>query len=467
VNCSATPPPGKAPRRRRPFRASRAKRRKKAAHFLLRIPSRICLCITPRISPKILPPRRAPKLPHPLSEKISKCPPGWRRRCGRNSSSAARAVTWLWWNKNSAELAGLRCRCERVCRMQCRGTGQANMFRRRRSRGWNSRLNRIASGKRNLQKTRQSAKRNLPIGKAVRKTIRKSTCSRPRWIRSCDERQLIWAQGVKPITDDVPRLFLEQQLARQRRSRWLMGAALALLVGILFYVGAHGTVAWLRAHDVAQNAAVKGDSAAGRASSSLSGGSGGASSGGSSSAGSALPAQTAKRDDVTPAVVVHALSPKPAGYSATRRDDERNPAGAGASTQTSYAPASAADRHALSDRSLGDHALGDHALGDHSLADHVLADLGGHGAEELAIAESFLSGTQGKARDSSEAAQWLWKAVGKENAAAALLLSDLYVTGDGVPRNCDQARLLLDAAASRGVPGAGERIRDLPNLGCE
>ena len=96
------------------------------------------------------------------------------------------------------------------------------------------------------------------------------------------------------------------------------------------------------------------------------------------------------------------------------------------------------------------------------LSDHI-----GHGAEELAIAESYLSGTQGKARDSSEAAQWLWKSVGKQNAAAALLLSDLYVTGDGVPRNCDQARLLLDAAARKGVPGAGERIRDLPNLGCQ
>ena len=101
------------------------------------------------------------------------------------------------------------------------------------------------------------------------------------------------------------------------------------------------------------------------------------------------------------------------------------------------------------------------------LADRALSDRGGHGAEELAIAESYLSGTQGKARDSSEAAQWLWKALGKENAAAALLLSDLYVTGDGVPRNCDQARLLLDAAARKGVPGAGERIRDLPKLGCE
>jgi TPR repeat protein len=85
----------------------------------------------------------------------------------------------------------------------------------------------------------------------------------------------------------------------------------------------------------------------------------------------------------------------------------------------------------------------------------------------LAIAESYLSGTQGKARDSRQAAEWLWKSVGKQNAAAALLLSDLYVTGDGVARNCDQARLLLDAAASKGAPGAGERIRDLPNLGCQ
>jgi TPR repeat protein len=264
------------------------------------------------------------------------------------------------------------------------------------------------------------------------------------------DRELIWAQGVKPITDDVPRLFLEQQRARQQRARWLMGAALAILVGTLFYVGARGTAAWLRAHEVAQNAAAKGDSTAGRTSSPLSG---------ASSSESPLPAPTPKRDDVAPAVVVHALSPTPAGYSPARRDDKRNPAGpngpgAGASTQKSIAPTNAADEKL-------------NPLGDRALADHALADHAGHGAEELAIAESYLSGTQGKARDSSEAAQWLWKAVGKQNAAAALLLSDLYVTGDGVSRNCDQARLLLDAAARKGVPGAGERIRDLPNLGCE
>jgi hypothetical protein len=263
------------------------------------------------------------------------------------------------------------------------------------------------------------------------------------------DRQLIWAQGVKPITDDVPRLFLDQQRARQRRSRGLMGAALAILVATLFYVGARGTTAWLRAHDVERNAAAKVDPADGR----------------SSSGESPLPAHTTKRDDVTPAVVVHASSPAAAGYSAARpndkpnENDKKNPAenngsGTAASSQKSMVPTNAADVRL-------------NPLDDRALADHALTDRGGHGAEELAIAESFLSATQGKARDSNEAAQWLWKAVGKQNAVAALLLSDLYVTGDGVPRNCDQARLLLDAAARKGVPGAGERIRDLPNMGCE
>jgi hypothetical protein len=267
------------------------------------------------------------------------------------------------------------------------------------------------------------------------------------------DRQLIWAQGVKPTTDDLPRLFLDQERARQRRSRVLMGAALVILVGTLFYVGARGTAAWLRAHDAAQNAGAKAVSAAGGSSSSSGGWSAGTASDGSSlagspSAGSSLPPNTAKRG-ANPAVVVHALSAAPAGYSPTGRDDKKNPgehdgSGAGRSSQKAIVPTNAADEKL------------------NPLSDHI-----GHGAEELAIAESYLSRTQGKARDSSEAAQWLWKSVGKQNAAAALLLSDLYVTGDGVPRNCDQARLLLDAAARKGVPGAGERIRNLPNLGCQ
>ena len=92
---------------------------------------------------------------------------------------------------------------------------------------------------------------------------------------------------------------------------------------------------------------------------------------------------------------------------------------------------------------------------------------GQNGAGELAIAEQYLNGTSGMTRDSGQAAQWLWKAVGKKNVEATLALSDLYLRGDGVPKSCDQARLLLDAAARKGAPAAAERLRELEASNCE
>lgn len=89
------------------------------------------------------------------------------------------------------------------------------------------------------------------------------------------------------------------------------------------------------------------------------------------------------------------------------------------------------------------------------------------GAEELATAEKFLDSRPGAARDSREAAQWLWKAVAKQNVTATFLLSDLYLRGDGVSKNCDQGRLLLDAAARKGVTAAAERLRHLQAFGCQ
>jgi len=89
------------------------------------------------------------------------------------------------------------------------------------------------------------------------------------------------------------------------------------------------------------------------------------------------------------------------------------------------------------------------------------------GAEELAQAKSYLNGSSGKTRDSSEAAKWLWKAVAKQNAEAADLLATLYLTGDGVTKNCDQARVLLDAAVRKGSPAAAERLTHIPEFGCE
>lgn len=90
-----------------------------------------------------------------------------------------------------------------------------------------------------------------------------------------------------------------------------------------------------------------------------------------------------------------------------------------------------------------------------------------NGAGELAIAEEYLNGTSGMTRDSGEAAQWLWKAVSKRNVEATLVLSDLYLRGDGVSKSCDQARLLLDAAARKGARAAAERLRQLPASGCQ
>jgi TPR repeat protein len=57
--------------------------------------------------------------------------------------------------------------------------------------------------------------------------------------------------------------------------------------------------------------------------------------------------------------------------------------------------------------------------------------------------------------------------VGKGNLAATLALSDLYLRGDGVPKSCDQARLLLDAAARKGGRSAADRLRNLRAFGCE
>ncbi len=93
--------------------------------------------------------------------------------------------------------------------------------------------------------------------------------------------------------------------------------------------------------------------------------------------------------------------------------------------------------------------------------------LGQSGAAELAVGEKYLNGGPGTARDSREAASWLWKAVAKKNPTATLLLSDLYLHGDGVPKSCDQARLLLDAAARKGNAAAAERLRNMSAFGCQ
>jgi hypothetical protein len=87
-----------------------------------------------------------------------------------------------------------------------------------------------------------------------------------------------------------------------------------------------------------------------------------------------------------------------------------------------------------------------------------------NGNQELATALSFLNGQH---RDSTQAAQWLWKAMEKQNTAATVLLAGLYLRGDGVQKNCDQGRVLLDAAADKGSKDAASLLRNLQAFGCE
>ena len=84
---------------------------------------------------------------------------------------------------------------------------------------------------------------------------------------------------------------------------------------------------------------------------------------------------------------------------------------------------------------------------------------------DLRLAQRYLGGSMG-VRDSAEAAKLLWKAVGKQDATAAMLLSGLYARGDGVPKSCDQARLLLVAATKHGATQAAQQLRELERRGC-
>ncbi len=108
--------------------------------------------------------------------------------------------------------------------------------------------------------------------------------------------------------------------------------------------------------------------------------------------------------------------------------------------------------------------VGDAPRQDAALAGQANAVVEG-GAQELNLAQGYLEGKHGT-RDPAEAAKWLWKAVAKQNTTADVLLANLYMSGDGVAKSCAQARLLLTAAAQKGEPTAGEKLRQLESAGC-
>jgi hypothetical protein len=69
-------------------------------------------------------------------------------------------------------------------------------------------------------------------------------------------------------------------------------------------------------------------------------------------------------------------------------------------------------------------------------------------------------------RNSATTSQQLWKAVAQGNTTAEIALAQLYLTGNGVPRSCEQARVLLSAASKKGNAEATRQYRSLLSTAC-
>jgi hypothetical protein len=88
-----------------------------------------------------------------------------------------------------------------------------------------------------------------------------------------------------------------------------------------------------------------------------------------------------------------------------------------------------------------------------------------NGDAEFAMAERYLREKTGPG-SSAAAANSLWAAVKKGNISAEIALADLYARGDGVTKNCDQARVLLRAAAEKGSTVASQQLARVVRSGC-
>ena len=72
-----------------------------------------------------------------------------------------------------------------------------------------------------------------------------------------------------------------------------------------------------------------------------------------------------------------------------------------------------------------------------------------------------------RARKSRSAlARQLWSALDAGDSSAEVPLAQLYLTGDGVPRSCDQARVLLSAASKKGSIEALRQLQQLKKNTC-
>ena len=68
--------------------------------------------------------------------------------------------------------------------------------------------------------------------------------------------------------------------------------------------------------------------------------------------------------------------------------------------------------------------------------------------------------------DPADQVRSLWSAVSQGNTSAEVTLAKLYLIGGGVPKSCDQAKVLLQAAAKKGNGEAIDKLSQISRQGC-
>jgi TPR repeat protein len=79
--------------------------------------------------------------------------------------------------------------------------------------------------------------------------------------------------------------------------------------------------------------------------------------------------------------------------------------------------------------------------------------------------EASLSGNANRKKPTMTPQQ-LWASVQAGNTNAAVALAELYIKGEGVPQNCNQARVLLLVASEKKNPEAIKRLQELNKTDC-
>lgn len=87
------------------------------------------------------------------------------------------------------------------------------------------------------------------------------------------------------------------------------------------------------------------------------------------------------------------------------------------------------------------------------------------GQAEFRVAQAALAQAS-TPQEKAKAAELLWAAVSKGSSDAEVELADVYASGAGVGRNCQQARILLNAATDKQNPLAAGESAKLRGYGC-